>query len=824
MKFGIRLKLILFTASIVLLVGGSIFFYSIYQGRQQVLSTFEKDARGTTAAISEAIVNDLYFLDLRSLRHRLGSARVNPDIRYTYVTDLEGLVLSDGTGENPLKDQRLIDGFSQEIVLSKDWISRVEGDLLKVGGPVFLPDGTPLGHLHVGFSLGYAYQAVRDTTRTSLHITLICLGIGGFLAFIVAQSFSRPISSLVRASREIGEGRLDTRLTVKRSDELGTLAESINQMAETLQMRQAETKRAEEKLQDRYKELETLHEMGQTILSSPDLKTILERILGQALSIGGFDIGNIRLLDPSTQTLDVAACRGYQDPENVKRHHWYPTEATTGRLTSKVLTYKQPHVEENVQECDGLRTFKREGVHSAIVVPVRAQDQILGAIQLGSRTPRKFQPDEVRLLGAIGDQMGIAVQKARLYEQTQRNLGHIRALREIDHAITSTLELRGVLAVLLEKIDLVLPYAATTIRLWNKENGLLEPVACRNLDEKEWKAEQWKAGRGIPNVVFETKAPVRISNVQTDPRTKDLEFFRKHELVSYLGVPLLAQDEILGVISFYTKEEHEFSDNEVEFLTTLAGQAAIAIHNSQLYEEMANLAGELAKSNRVKDEFLSVMSHELRTPLNVVMGYTWMIKDGLLGEVNPEQEKALEKVMSRAKDQLTLINSVLQVTQIEAEGVKVELHEVALGAFLDELKSNYEVPLGKELALKWDYPSELPVVRTDSEKLKHILGNLTNNAIKFTDKGHVAISARYVPGKKAVEFKVADTGIGIPEESLPVIFEKFRQVDSSETRQYGGVGIGLCIVKKFTELLGGKVEVESQVGKGSTFTVTIPLT
>ena len=447
----------------------------------------------------------------------------------------------------------------------------------------------------------------------------------------------------------------------------------------------------------------------------------------------------------------------------------------------------------------------------------------------------------------------------RLVGETRRNLERVRALHEIDIAITSTLDLGTVLGVLLEKIDLVLPYSAVTIRLFNRESGLLEPVACRNLDEEEWKAKQWRAGRGVPNVVFETRAPVRINNVQTDPRNKDLNFFRKHGLVSYLGAPLIVQGEVLGVISFYTKEEHEFSNEEIEFLTMLAGQAAIAIHNSQLYQEMVSLAAQLSRSNKARDEFLSVMSHELRTPLNVVMGYTGMMRDGLLGEINPEQEKALEKISSRARDQLTMISSILQATQLVAEGVKADRREVSLKDFLDDLRSSYSIPLGKEVSVIWDYSLDLPVVHTDAEKLKHVLQNLIDNAIKFTERGHVTISARIrqqatgngqqepevathaspldqlgvlsnVEGRLSpqasdmwVEFKVSDTGIGIAEENFLLVFERFRQVDSSETRRFGGVGIGLYIVRKFTELLGGTVEVESEPGKGSTFTVTIPV-
>lgn len=245
-------------------------------------------------------------------------------------------------------------------------------------------------------------------------------------------------------------------------------------------------------------------------------------------------------------------------------------------------------------------------------------------------------------------------------------------------------------------------------------------------------------------------------------------------------------------------------------------------------QKMEELADELRKANKVKDEFLSVMSHELRTPLTVVMGYTGMIMDGLLGEINENQKKALQKIINRSNDQLAMINSVLQATALEGRAVKVDSHEVNLRNFLDELRSSYDVPVVGQHSLKWHYPSDLPVVKTDSAKLKQILQNLMNNAIKFTEKGTVTVSARIKEGlspqasRRFVEFKVVDTGIGIPKEHLHSIFEKFRQVDSSETRSFGGVGMGLYIVKKFTEMLEGTVKVESELGKGSTFTVTIP--
>jgi signal transduction histidine kinase/DNA-binding response OmpR family regulator len=428
-------------------------------------------------------------------------------------------------------------------------------------------------------------------------------------------------------------------------------------------------------------------------------------------------------------------------------------------------------------------------------------------------------------------------ERKRAEEKVQQNLKRIQALHEIDLAINSTLDLHIILDVLLEKIDLFLTYpTASTIRLLNKESGVLEPVTCRNLNEVVWKAKEGESGRGPANAVFQNRALLMVGNIQTDARIRDREFFQRYGLVSYLGVPLIAKREVLGVLGFYTKEEHQFSNEEIEFLNTLAGQAAIAINNAQLYEEMV-------RANRIKNEFLSVMSHELRTPLSVVMGYTGMVKEGMLGEINPKQKEALQKVLARAGDQLAMINEIMQTTQLEARSITAHPEVLDLRVLLDQLKSNYELQGEKvDVKLIWNYPAVPTRITSDGAKLKQILQNLINNALKFTDKGTVAVSARIVGegirrkgaeastrasrltphASKWVEFKIADMGIGIAKEKHDAIFNKFHQVDSSETRLYGGVGLGLYIVKNFTDLLGGTVEVDSEPGKGSTFTIAIP--
>jgi signal transduction histidine kinase len=240
--------------------------------------------------------------------------------------------------------------------------------------------------------------------------------------------------------------------------------------------------------------------------------------------------------------------------------------------------------------------------------------------------------------------------------------------------------------------------------------------------------------------------------------------------------------------------------------------------NSQL--EKANYS--LVKVNKAKDEFLHVVSHELRTPLNVLMGYSQLVQDGTFGTINEKQKHALDKVMGCSTELMDMIGEILRATSIESGKVQVEIFPVRIGGLLDGLKLNYDIISNKKLTLKWDYSLEGRMIETDGDKLKHILQNLVNNALKFTDEGSIVITARYFPDTKVAEFKVADTGIGIEKEMIPTIFDMFHQLDSSETRNQGGVGLGLYIVKKYTEALGGQIQINSELGKGTIFTVTLP--
>jgi len=226
--------------------------------------------------------------------------------------------------------------------------------------------------------------------------------------------------------------------------------------------------------------------------------------------------------------------------------------------------------------------------------------------------------------------------------------------------------------------------------------------------------------------------------------------------------------------------------------------------------------------NRGRKEVLNIVSHEFRTPLNVISGYAQAIKEHTWGELTPGQDDALNRILLQSEHLMNIVNAVLDITRIETGDLALEREAFALSDYLDEIRRKF-VPLQKSVPLRWEIPEALPTVNADRMKLTIILQNLINNALKFTEKGTVSITARAVASHKRVEIEVKDTGIGIAKEAHDLIFEKFQQADPSSTRKYGGIGLGLYIVKVFTDLLGGTINLESEPEKGSTFTLSLPM-
>jgi len=606
-------------------------------------------------------------------------------------------------------------------------------------------------------------------------------------------------------------------------DRLGRLGQAVVKALEQKQLRR-KGKQAEEQAQKQMQRLTILSEITKAINSTLDLRTILNVLLEKIDLLLPYSVTTLRLLNKETGLLEAVAAR------NVDEEEWKTTMREGGRGFSKsALKNKTPVIIANVQKNTNAKYpefLRKYGLISYLGVPLIAKDIILGTLGFYTKEEHEFSKEEVEFLSTLAGQAAIAIHNSHMFQQVEKRTRELTALQALTAAASESLHLNTVLQEVVKKVTEIFHFDATRIFLFDPRANELNLRASLETNPKFFAGMRaFRRGQGLVGRVADTGEALIFEDVLSDPRYQELsqsKLSRKGKFSFFAGIPIRVKNRPIGVLVCIGKDARLLTPDELRLVTSMANQIAIAVQNASLFEQTKNQAAELQRSNMVKDQFLSIMSHELRTPLHAIMGHTGMVCDKILGEINEKQERSLMMAMASSQKLLGMIYSILQVTQIEAEGVQMERQEVSLGGFLDDLRSNYEVPLDKELTLNWNYPSDLPVVKTDSEKLKIILQNLINNAIKFTDKGNVTISARYLPETKTVKFKVADMGIGISEEALPTIFEMFRQVDGSETRPYGGVGLGLYIVKKYTELLGGRIDVESERGMGSTFTVTLP--
>jgi signal transduction histidine kinase len=294
---------------------------------------------------------------------------------------------------------------------------------------------------------------------------------------------------------------------------------------------------------------------------------------------------------------------------------------------------------------------------------------------------------------------------------------------------------------------------------------------------------------------------------------------------SVIAVPLLLQDQVIGAFVLYGDRPYKVSRRDTFLLSTAAIQAAMAIQNALLFAEVKDKNAALERVNHLKSQFLATVTHELRTPLHSIISYGALILEGFVeGELTTEQEEHIQFIVRRAEDLSRLVDEMLDLSKIEADRLEVKVEPLTLEpSLLEAVNQLKPMASNKGLQLTIEMEESLPMVLADSQRIRQVVINMVSNALKFTEKGGVTIRCALLDRYDMLRISVSDTGIGISPAALEYIFEAFRQADGSTTRRFGGTGLGLTIARKLIELQGGEVSVESVIGKGSTFSFTLPV-
>jgi signal transduction histidine kinase len=406
-----------------------------------------------------------------------------------------------------------------------------------------------------------------------------------------------------------------------------------------------------------------------------------------------------------------------------------------------------------------------------------------------------------------------------------QSVEELRALGEVSQAINSTLNLETVLSTIVAKAVQLSGTEAGAIYVFHEASNQFRLRATYGMSEAMIAAitdQHVHIGETILGQMATQRKPIQIGDLSEEPTSPVQEIILQAGYRALLAVPLLRPDHVVGALVVRRREPGLFPKPIIDVLETFATQSVLAIQNARLFSEIDEKGRQLEIVSKHKSQFLANMSHELRTPLNAILGYTELILDNIYGDTPEKMRGVLERVQRNGRHLLGLINDVLDLSKIEAGQVTLSLADYSIKDVVHGVFTALEsLAAEKDLTLKVEVPPNLPTGHGDERRLTQVLLNLVGNAIKFTDHGEVAITASAANGSFTTA--VRDTGPGIAVADRTKIFGEFQQADDSATKTKGGTGLGLTIAKRIIEMHGGRLWVESDLGKGSTFSFTVPI-
>jgi signal transduction histidine kinase len=569
----------------------------------------------------------------------------------------------------------------------------------------------------------------------------------------------------------------------------------------------------------------TAEVLGIISRSPTDVQPVLDAIVESAAKVCGIDDVVLRL---------------HEGNQSVLRAHFgpVPDPRSAGSIDGPQFNWIREHGTLHIPDIRAQTDFSGVGSTSGsrtfLFVPLRQQGDLTGELVARRIEVRPFTSAQIKLLETFADQAVIAIENVRLLQELQqrtqelvRSVGELKALGEVGQAVSSTLDLETVLTRIVSHAVQLSGTDGGAIYEYDEQSEEFLLRATDHMEEElinALRANPPRLGDGVVGRAALSREPIQVPDISEEhgypPRMR--EILGRYGFRASLVIPLLREARIFGALVVRRKSTGEFRPEVVELLKTFATQSTLAIQNARLFREIEDKSKQIEAANRHKSEFLANMSHELRTPLNAIIGFSEVLQERMFGELNEKQAEYTDDILTSGRHLLSLINEILDLSKVEAGRMELEVATFDLPLAIDNART-----FVRERAVKHGINLDVTIDERlgdfvgDERKIKQILLNLLSNAVKFTPEGgRIGINARQADG--SVEISVSDTGIGIAPEDQAKIFEEFRQVGGDYAHKKEGTGLGLTLAKKFVELHGGKIWVESEVGKGSTFCFTLP--